>query len=121
MSRIVEEQIITRVLEAVAPITTIHWDPMTNEGIIRFGIQDMVFENGEYKGMQPHTRLREAAGVNGGMIVSIADLINREINVTLPDSSVASVSGLLLMASVKKVFEEILNERLSAQEEGGQQ
>lgn len=113
MSRIIEETNITRVLEAVAPTTTINWNPLDNSGTVVFQVQDMLTENGVYKGLQPNQALG-TGGLGPYVQISIADLLARTVTVTLPDASTMDIPGGILMLTVKKLFDDLYSERITA-------
>ncbi len=111
-NRILTEELITRERETVAPFITISWNPIDNSGHATFHMKDMITENGTYKGLVNHTRLRPTGGgMEGELRVQLADVIAS--SVTIQGNQ---YPGVLLMGMIKAYFEQIFSERLSAQE-----
>lgn len=108
-NRIVEEQAIRRVREVVAPNINIHWNPENNDGVVMFGLQDQVWENDVYVGLQPHTRLRSDAA-SSSMLVMIPELLERTFLFNGEETPAA-----VLMLMIKALFDQIWNERYEAQ------
>jgi len=87
--------------EKVAPLTEIHWDPMTGDGVIKFWMQDLVTDKatGEHIGVEPPINDRVMVSV------SLADLMQRTIKTPLGD-----VTGPQLALAVKILFDELYAE-----------
>lgn len=116
MSRIRTETSLTRIKEAVSPVTTIYWNPVTNDGILRFNVEDIVIENDEILGLTPNTQLKRNA--SGAAIIdrSIAELMPRNVEIpTGPDTSI-TVPLMLVMGAIKALFNEVYTEQLNLQD-----
>ena len=115
MSRIRTETSLTRIKEAVSPVTTIYWNPVTNDGVLRFNVEDIVIENDVILGLTPNTQLKRDS--NGAAIIdrSIAELMPRNVSIpTGPDTGV-TVPLMLVMGAIKALFNEVYTEQLYKQ------
>lgn len=113
-SRVVTEESITRVREAVAPQININWDPVTNGGNVTFFLRDMITENGVYQGLERHKTLRGDANtgqMEGTMIVPMEDIMNATLHLESGD-----VPGYVLMVYIKAFFEQKYTELLNKQD-----
>ena len=106
MSRIEVKNEVEYESEAVAPIINIHWNPETDDGHISFNCQILHKINGKVVSRD-----------NKGTIVkTIADIVGREVTITLPDESTFVVPPLLIGAYIKQVFSDVYAESLANDE-----
>jgi hypothetical protein len=94
MSRIRSVTNVEIIEEAVAPKTTILWNPTNNDGLVLFECQLMRWVDDEYQGMRPDRTIS----------VPLADLLPRVFNVETPDG-VVPVPAALVMLTLKKAFD----------------
>jgi hypothetical protein len=113
-SRVLTEENVTRIREAVAPKITIDWDPVTNGGSVTFFLADQVTENGVYKGMETHKTLRANAQL--GQIQNVIVVPMEEIMGATITTSSGTTPGYVLMVLIKAFFEQLYTDRLNAQD-----
>lgn len=84
--------------EVLAPRTVINWDPTTDTGNVLFECAKYYREagTGNYFGIPEP---------DGGMSISLAELMPKTFTIPTPDGSV-EVPAVLLMASIKSLFNE---------------
>lgn len=113
-SRVITEESVTRIREAVSPKINIDWDPVTNEGSVTFFLQDMITENDVYKGLQPHRTLRadiESGQMQGVIIVPLSEIMASTIKTSTGDTP-----GYVLMVLIKAYFEQKFSQLLNNQD-----
>lgn len=86
--------------ELVAPTITISWDYESNTGPITFNIHELIFINGTALHSVPKFALT----------TSIEEMVGRTFDLDLPDGTVASVPGGLVVLAFKKAFQELIAE-----------
>lgn len=91
------DETIKRTKHAVAPVTTIEWNPQDNTGAVTFHVQVEVLENGEFSHYESANPLS----------VPLADIMERTFVV-----GEHKVPALLLMGAIKSAFDEFYLERV---------
>ena len=110
MSRIRNEENITRTREAVSPKTLINWNPVTNDGTLSFHVQDIVMENGEVVALSKNKDLKADT-----LDTPFSELMGRTIMVPVDAENTVPVPVPLIMGAIKKLFDELYNERIAEQ------
>jgi hypothetical protein len=89
--------------EALAPRTTIFWEPTSNTGSVHFECQRFYRTTGttDYFG---------APEPDGGLSLSLADLMTRTVTVQTPNGPM-DIPAALLMGAVKALFDELYVEQ----------
>lgn len=98
-NRIIEEGVVERIRETVAPRINIEWNPEDNTGQVIFQLRDQVWEQGVYLGLQKQTRLRKT-GAGDSITADIPDILSADI----PFNG-TTFSGQLLMGLIKAYFD----------------
>jgi len=94
---IILKKSVDREKHAVAPVTTIEWNPQDNTGAVTFHVQVEVLENGEFSHYESANPL----------VVPLADIMERTFVV-----GEHKVPALLLMGAIKSAFDEFYLERV---------
>lgn len=104
MSRISEVTPVALVREAVAPRTEINWDPLSNTGLVRFEIADIVTvkDTGELVGLEPRAD-------NNVVAIDITEIFGMTLTTPYGD-----VSGAQVAAYIKVLFDQLYTERFPA-------
>jgi hypothetical protein len=89
--------------ESLSPHTTIFWDPVTNEGRV-------YFRCARYFRMTGTEDYFGAPADDGGVEISLNQLLPRNVTVTTPQGPVV-VPAMLLMGAIKTLFDELYNEQ----------
>jgi hypothetical protein len=89
--------------EALAPRTTIHWNPTDNTGSV-------VFECAKFYRTAGTFDYFGAPEPDGAISVSLADLLQRSVDVPTPGGPI-NVPMPLLMGAIKVLFDELYNEQ----------
>ena len=113
-SRVITEENVVRIREAVAPKIVVDWDPVTNGGNVTFFLADQVTENGVYKGLEPHKTLRANAQL--GQVQSVIVVPMEEIMASTISTSSGDTPGYVLMVLIKAFFEQLYTQRLNDQD-----
>ena len=100
MSLVTEQQgtILTRLF---ATRTDIQWDPATNDGKILFSIDKFTYVDGELVSRQPQN----------GIMSDLGPLLGKVFDVEVSPGNIVQVPGALIMAAMKKAFEELYEEK----------
>ena len=115
MGRMREKNVVQRSLEAVSPTTTIQWDPITNDGTLRFNVEDIIIENEQVIGLTPNTELYLSGERTPIIERSISGLMSRSVEIpTGPDTS-STVPLMLVMGAIKVLFNELYIEAVELQ------
>lgn len=94
---LIADETIKRTKHAVAPVTTIEWNPQDNTGAVTFHVQVEVSEDGKFSHYESANPL----------IVPLADILPRTF--TVGDYK---VPAMLLMGAIKVAFDEFYTERV---------
>ena len=89
--------------EALAPLTRIQWNPIDNTGAV-------VFECAKFYRTAGTTDYFGAPEPDGALSVSLADLLQRSVDVPTPQGPV-NVPMTLLMGAIKVLFDQLYNEQ----------
>lgn len=89
--------------ESLAPRTIINWDPRDNSG-------NVVFECSKFYRTAGTFDYFGAPEPDGGISVSLAELLQRSVDVPTPQGPVA-VPLPLLMGAIKVLFDQLYNEQ----------
>lgn len=100
MPRVITTSNATVVREYVSPVTTVHWDPMTNSGTLTFNVEELLFVNGEFVQRVFKTSTS----------ISLYDLISRDYDVEVSPGVIQKIPGGLIMLAFKKAFEVAVEE-----------
>lgn len=100
MPRVITTSNATVVQEYVSPVTTVHWDPLSNSGTLTFNVEEFLFINGEFVQRVFKTSTS----------ISLYDLINREYDVEVAPGITQKIPGGLIMLAFKKAFEVAVEE-----------
>lgn len=92
--------------EALAPETVIYWEPRDNTGSVVFRCARFYRTAGTYDYFG-------APEPDGGISVSLADLLARSVEVPTPQGPV-NVPMTLLMGAIKVLFDQLYNEQRGA-------
>lgn len=91
------DETIKRTKHAVAPVTTIEWNPQDNTGAVTFHVQVEVSENGKFSHYESANPLE----------IPLADIMARTFKVGEYD-----VPAMLLMGAIKAAFDEFYLDRV---------
>lgn len=89
--------------EALAPRTVINWEPVSNTGSVLFECAKFyrTSSSGDYFG---------APQPDGGISISLAELLTRSVDVPTPQGTI-TVPMPLLMGAIKVLFDQLYNEQ----------
>jgi len=118
MTRRIVTKVTNEEREAVAPRTIINWDPATNDGVVEFHVQDMVFVNGQYRGMEINRELNVETTI-GVLYVPINEVLSDAITYQLPDGSTKTLAGYELMFAIKAYFDAKYDAYIAEKENAG--
>lgn len=104
MSRTTETRNATITSTAVAPFIGITWNPHDDSGVVEFRTQIMESIDGQFRQMLAGEPL----------VVSIEDIMQREVTVTLPNGQTMPVAPGLIGLWIKQVFDDLYIERADA-------
>lgn len=93
--------------EVLAPRTIINWDPRDNTG-------NVYFECAKFYRTAGTTDYFGAPQPDGGISVSLADLLQRSVDVPTPSGPV-TMPLPLLMGAIKVLFDQLVNEQRGAE------
>lgn len=100
MSRVVTTENAKVVREYVSPVTTIHWEPVSNSGVLTFHVNELLYINDEFVQMTPKTTAT----------IPLSDLIGREYEIEVAAGVFQTVHGGLIMLAFKRAFEVAVEE-----------
>lgn len=100
MQRVVKIDGAKVVRELVSPVTSVHWDPMTNSGTLTFNVEELLFVNDEFVQRVFKTSTS----------ISLYDLISRDYEVEVAPGVTQKIPGGLIMLAFKKAFEVAVEE-----------
>ena len=89
--------------EALAPRTVIDWNPTDNTGRV-------VFECAKFYRTSGTFNYFGAPELDGGISISLADLLQRSVDVPTPSGPI-NVPMPLLMGAIKVLFDQLYNEQ----------
>ena len=95
MSRVLTTKNAKVVREYVSPITTIHWDPISNSGVLIYNVNEILHINDEFIQMMPKS----------SVTLPIEQLVNRDYEIEVAEGVSHTVNGGLIMLAFKKAFE----------------
>lgn len=98
MSRIITTENATVTREYVSPVTTIHWDPISNTGVLVYHVKELLFINGEHISTTDKTSAS----------LSLDTVVNAVYSVEVAPGVVHDVPGGLIMLAFKKAFEDAI-------------
>lgn len=88
------------VREYVSPVTTVHWDAVTNTGVIVYNINELLFINGEFISSTQHTTVS----------LPLEEMISKSYDIEVAAGVFQTVQGGLIMLAFKKAFEQAIEE-----------
>jgi hypothetical protein len=98
MSRVVITENAKVVREYVSPVTTIHWDPMSNTGILVYNVKELLFVNDVLVSTTDKTTAS----------IPLETVVSSNYDVEVAAGQFVTVSGGLIMLAFKKAFEDAI-------------
>lgn len=102
MARVITIENAKVVREYVSPVTTIHWDPINNTGVLVYSINELLFINDAFVQSTAKTSVS----------IPLADVVSKNYDVELEPGVFTTVPGGLIMMAFKKAFEDAITDGL---------
>lgn len=102
MSRVVTTENATVTREYFSPVTTIHWDPISNSGVLLYQVKEYLSVNGELVSVTDKTTAS----------ISLETMVSANYDVEVAAGQFVTVSGGLIMLAFKKAFEDAVAKNL---------
>jgi len=106
---IIDDGIISRFREVVAPRTDIIWDSQTNNGSMSFWVEHDIYENDVFVGRKPDTRFDMRP-----MNARLEELLMQEFTFTTPLGE-KTLMGFEIMAAFKEVFRKAYRDKMAVE------
>lgn len=102
MARIITTENAKVVREYVSPVTTIHWDPLNNTGVLVYSINELLFINDVFVQSTGKTSVS----------IPLSDVVAKNYDVEVAPGVFQTVPGGLIMLAFKKAFEDAITDGL---------
>lgn len=100
MSRTITTENAKVVREYVSPVTTIHWDPRENSGVMVYNINELLYIDDVFIQSTHKTSVS----------IPLEDMISKNYDIEVAAGVFQTVNGGLIMLAFKKAFEQAIED-----------